>query len=180
MQIWADISRATIHGDVLRGYAVVYGEPTQGPVELMGETLPAGAEVIEAGALDGLDLSDVVATVNHDMARRIGSTKDGGVRLALDDKGLAFEVDLNSDLGKSVREGIATGRLKGMSFTATIGRMVRAGGRVVHQRFAALKEISVVTTPAYAGAIAREAAPQSQREQLLRARYRVLMERKGQ
>lgn len=179
MKFYADFSRASLEGDVLKGYAVVYNEPTQGPVELLGEVLPAGAEEVERGALDGLDLSSVVATVDHDPSRRLGSTDDGSVRLSLDEKGLAYEIDLDSDLGREVRRGVESGRYRGASFTATIGRMVRAGGRVVHQKFAALREISVVGRPAYAGAIAREAAHQSVREQLIRARHRVLMEREG-
>lgn len=179
MEFSADISRASLEGDVLRGYALVYGEPSAAPVDLGGETLPAGAELVERGALDGLDLSNVYATVDHDNTRRLGSTQDGSVRLSVDDRGLAFEVDLNSDLGRLVREGVDSGRYKGMSFTATMGAAVREYGRVVHKKFAALKEISVVQRPAYAGAIAREAARPSAREQALRVRHRALMEREG-
>lgn len=180
---YVELSRAALEGDVLRGYAAVYEEPTAAPVKLGGVVLPAGGEVIARGAFDGVpwDGGVVKATVNHQPQMSLGSTADGAVSIALDERGLAFEIDLSrsSDLGREVRKGIDNGTYKGMSFTATQGQVLRLPDRVIHQKFAALKEISVVRSPAYAGAIAREAAHQTVREQLLRARFRTLMEREG-
>lgn len=181
---YVDLSRSALEGDVLRGLAAVYEEPTATPVWLNGQLLPAGVEEIARGAFEGVPWENgmVRATVNHNPALSLGSTADGRVVVAPSADGLAFEIDLarSADLGRSVRKGIEDGTYKGMSFTATQGTAAIVQGRIVHQKFAMLKEISVVRSPAYAGAIAREAAHQSVREQLLRARYRVLMEEKGQ
>lgn len=168
---FTEIERAASDGMTVRGYVAVYDEPTAGPVEFQGRTLSLGGERIARGAFDGLDMSGVYATVNH--RNRI---EGADVRLFGDDRGLAFEMTLpDTDIGRSVRKGLDNGSLKGMSFTATIGRFLTDAGKVIHQKFAALKEISVVSTPAYAGAIAREAA-ESSASQLVRARHRVLIE----
>lgn len=180
---YVELSRAALDGDYLRGYAAVYGEPCQAPVKLGSQILPAGSEVIERGAFDGVPWMDGVihATVNHNPAMSLGTTASGAVLVVPDAKGLAFEIDLSrsADLGRQVRAGIENGSYRGMSFTATAGEVVSIPGKVVHKKFSTLKEISVVRVPAYAGAIAREAAHQTVREQLLRARYRVLMGRES-
>ena len=180
---YVELSRAALEGDVLQGYAAVYEEPTAKPVNLAGRLIRAGGEVIARGAFDGVpwENGEIVATVNHDPSRRLGSTVDGAVSVGFDSRGMTFAIDLSksADLGRMVRAGVDSGAYRGMSFTARMGDVRQMPGRFIHQKFASLSEISVVSSPAYAGAIAREAAHQSVREQLLRARYRVLMERNG-
>jgi HK97 family phage prohead protease len=120
-----------------------------------------------------------VATVNHDFGKRLGSTVDGNVRLGTDDVGLAFEIDLpDTDLAKTVRRMVDKGELQGMSFTATVGDMVQSPAGVIHRAFKALREISVVRVPAYAGTVVREAPSQTLADQLVRARFRALLEGK--
>lgn len=174
MRFFTEISRASVDGDVLRGYAAVYDQPTTRQQDF------PGTETIARGAFDNVLAGEIVATVNHDFGKRLGSTVEGNVRLGTDETGLAFEIDLpNTDLAKTVRRMVDRGELGGMSFTATIGEMTKTPEGVIHRAFKALREISVVRTPAYAGTVVREAPQQSLREQMIRARHRVLMREEG-
>lgn len=166
------ISRAEIadNGKILRGYAAVFDQPTGKQNDY------SGTETIARGAFDDVVSGDVLALVDHDASKLLGRTAAGTLRLAPDDKGLAFQIDVpDTQLGRDTVELVRRGDLNGMSFTAQVGEIDRTAGGVVHRSFARLVDVSVVSLPAYDGTsvVSRSASGTSRREQLIRARHRA-------
>ena len=87
---------------IVEGYAIVFDEPTD-----LGYI-----EIIESGALDNCDMSDVCLKYNHEddfliMAR----TRNKSLQLEVDNHGLKIRAELidtqsNRDIYKSVRAGL--------------------------------------------------------------------------
>lgn len=90
-------------GMVLEGYAVVFDKPA---------THYGFTEIIDRGALDGADLSDVPLRYNHnDTWLIIARTRNKSLQLTIDDKGLKIRAELidtqaNRDIYKSVQAGL--------------------------------------------------------------------------
>lgn len=119
-------------------------------------------EVIEKGALDNADISDVFFLVNHDerkipLARAKEGNENSTMFLTVDDEGMKvtiyLDVEGNTD-AKNLYSAIKRGDITGMSFTFLIDteeweeldtekptRRIKA--------FAKIYEVSVVTFPAY-------------------------------
>ncbi len=170
MNTWSVVSRASVEGNTLVGYAAVYDSPTTRQADF------AGTETIGRGAFDGLLTQDVVALQDHDMSKLLGRTSSGTLRLFSDDRGLRFEVDLpDTQIGRDVRTLVQRGDLAGCSFTAALGEVQRVQGGVVHQSFSRLVDVSVVTSPAYLDTqvAVRHASEQTLRGQLIVARHRA-------
>lgn len=82
------------------------------------------AEIIDKGALDKTDLTDVRFMVNHDLtkiplARSRKNTKNSTMRLTVDDEGLSIRVVLDTDNNtdaRSLYSAIERGDITGMSF----------------------------------------------------------------
>ena len=82
------------------------------------------AEIIDKGALDKTDLTDVRFMVNHDLtkiplARSRKNTKNSTMRLTVDDEGLGIRVVLDTDNNtdaRSLYSAIERGDITGMSF----------------------------------------------------------------
>ena len=82
------------------------------------------AEIIDKGALDKTDLTDVRFMVNHDLtkiplARLRKNTKNSTMRLTVDDEGLGIRVVLDTDNNtdaRSLYSAIERGDITGMSF----------------------------------------------------------------
>lgn len=130
---------------IIEGYAIVFDEPTD----------IGFIEVIERGALDNCDMSDVCLKYNHEddfliMAR----TRNKSLQLEVDDRGLKIYAELidtqsNRDIYKSIQAGL----LDKMSFAFTVSeanwdtvdgqdiRRIKAIGK--------LFDVSVVDVPAY-------------------------------
>lgn len=164
------ITRASLEGNTLVGYAAVYDTPTTRQRDFKG------SETIARGAFDGCLGQDVVALVNHDMGLLLGRTSSGTLRLSSDEDGLRMELDLpNTTLANDTRELVARGDYAGMSFTAAVGEIERTKDGVVHRSFSRLVDVSVVTSPAYleTSVAVRNADPNVVREQMLRARARA-------
>lgn len=134
--------------DVIRGYAAVFRSPS---VDLGGFK-----EVILPGAFDrGLADADVRALVNHDPSLLLGRNTAGTLRLAVDDRGLAVEIDppgtyASDDLLKNIR----LKNITGMSFrfyVAAGGDNWRNGPEGVLRELTDVEidDVSVVTYPAY-------------------------------
>lgn len=92
----ADNGKRTLHG-----YAMKFGTRYD-----MGWF----TEEIAAGALDRADMVDVRALLNHDPNVVLGRTKAGTLRLAVDEVGLRYEIDLPDtqaarDLAVSIERG---------------------------------------------------------------------------
>ena len=119
-------------------------------------------EVIERGALDGADLTDVRFLVNHDiskipLARSRKNTANSTMQLTVDYEGMAIRVNLdieNNADARSLYSAVQRGDITGMSFMFGISdeewenldsehptRRIKAISKVV--------EVSAVTFPAY-------------------------------
>lgn len=175
------ISRAEItDSGVLRGYAAVFGIPTDKQAQFNGtETIARGAF---DGALSAKD--DVLFTIDHNPSLLLGRTSSGTLRLFSDEHGLGFELDLpNTQLGQDTREMVKRGDLRGASFTAAMDRATieRTSSGVTHMNFTRLVDVCVTAMPAYVetDVAARTASQQSLRAQLASIRAGVLLKGKS-
>lgn len=119
-------------------------------------------EVIESGALDNADLTDVRFLVNHDvkkipLARSRRNTPNSTMQLWTDAEGMAIRVNLDTENNadaRSLYSAVERGDITGMSFMFSIDgeewenlesdhptRRIKSIGTVV--------EVSAVTFPAY-------------------------------
>lgn len=145
----------TERGHILTGRPVVYGSRTD-----IGGWF---AEIIEPGALDQTDLTDVRFLVNHDLSKipLARSRRNNGrstMQLSVDDQGLSMDwADLdvdNNSTASALYSAASRGDITGMSFMFSVSdeewegldtdyptRHIRGIGSIV--------EISAVTFPAY-------------------------------
>lgn len=144
------------HGNIIVGRPIVYNSETD-----IGGMF---SEIIERGALDKTDLTDVRFLVNHDtskipLARSRKNTENSTMQLIPDDDGLGIRVDLdieNNTEARNLYSAIQRGDITGMSFmfglkegddewedldTDYPKRHIRSISTVV--------EVSAVTFPAY-------------------------------
>jgi HK97 family phage prohead protease len=139
------VSLETAPGRKLTGYAAVFDQ----------ETRVAGfTEVVRKGAFKDSLSRDVLALVDHDPARLIARTKSGTLRLAEDERGLRFELDVpDTQDGRDILTLAERGDLGGMSFGFTVSTGgERWNGQKRELRAVTLHEISVVHSwPAYEG-----------------------------
>jgi HK97 family phage prohead protease len=130
----------------IEGYAIVFDEPTD---------LGGYIEIIERGALDDCDMSDVCLKYNHeDTYLVMARTRNKSLQLEVDDHGLKVYAELidtqsNRDVYKSIRAGL----LDKMSFAFVVSdanwdtvdgvdiRRITGIGK--------LFDVSVVDVPAY-------------------------------
>src|SRR5215207_10683988 len=107
------------------GAPVVDGRKLRGliPYGVESREMPGGfREVIDKGALTNADLSDLIATREHDRARLLGRHP---TTLTTEDRadGFAWAVDLpNSPAGEDVRVAIQRGDLRSSSWRQVVGR----------------------------------------------------------
>lgn len=139
--------------DIITGRPIVYNSRTD---------LGYFDEVIESGALDQADLTDVRFLVNHDvskipLARSRRNNGNSTMQLTPDQNGLGIEVKLdteNNNEAKALKSAVQRGDISGMSFMFSVDdeewenlesdhptRHIRKIGSVV--------EVSAVTFPAY-------------------------------
>lgn len=142
-------------GNVITGRPIVYNSRTD---------LGYFDEVIEHGALNGTDLTDVRFLVNHDiskipLARSRRNNGNSTMQLSVDDFGLGITVQLdteNNSEARSLYSAVQRGDITGMSFLFAVPdggdewenldtehptRHIRSISTVV--------EVSAVTFPAY-------------------------------
>ena len=140
-------------GNIITGRPIVYESKTD---------LGWFDEIIERGALDGADLTDVRFLVNHDiskipLARSRRNNGNSTMQLSPDYEGMSIEVQLdteNNSEARSLYSAVQRGDITGMSFMFSIDdeewsdlesehptRHIRKIGSVV--------EVSAVTFPAY-------------------------------
>lgn len=143
----------TERGHVITGRPVVYNSRTD---------LGLFDEIIEAGALDHTDLTDVRFMVNHDtskipLARSRRNNGNSTMLLTVDSEGLGIRVDLDTENNADARalySAVERGDVDGMSFAMAVRgdkwddltsehptRRVTDISKVV--------EVSAVTFPAY-------------------------------
>lgn len=142
-----------------KGKAIITGRPI---VYDRKTDLGYFAEIIEKGALDETDLSDVRFLVNHDtskipLARSRAGSSISTMSLKLDEKGLAIQVELDTENNAEARalySAVQRGDISGMSFMFGVSeeeweeldtdyptRHIKSISVVV--------EVSAVTFPAY-------------------------------
>jgi uncharacterized protein len=164
-------TRAKQFGKRLRvsGYAARYGVLSKQLSDKTGQY--KFRERIASRAFDDvLDSSDLdcIATMNHDVDKILGRTKSGTLRLRSDDNGLFFDCDLpNTTYALDLYESINRGDMSECSFAFgpcddEYGEEDVEGERSVVRtikRFGSLRDVSIVTSPAYSGTsvIARSA-----------------------
>lgn len=119
-------------------------------------------EIIERGALDKTDLSDVRFLVNHDtskipLARAKADDENSTMKISVDKDGMSISVELDTENNSEARalySAVQRGDISGMSFMFSIDgeewenlesehptRHIKSIGQVV--------EVSAVTFPAY-------------------------------
>ena len=148
--------RALSDGNTVEGHPAVYDQVTN----------IAGwfNEVIERGAFNNTDFTDVLFSVNHDLdkiplARSRNNNANSTLQLQVDDTGLAMKANLdiaNNADAKSLYSAISRGDINGMSFIFWVSdeewegldtdmptRHIRAISKV--------QEVSAVSFPAYTG-----------------------------
>lgn len=133
------------NGKTVGGYAAVFNSET-----LIGDYF---REVIAPGAFTKAIRGDVVALYHHERSRVLGRTKAGTLKLAEDDKGLKFELDLpDTTDGRDVAALIERGDITGMSFGFVVTRQkwdetTKVPLRTIEE--VELHEITVTAFPAY-------------------------------
>lgn len=130
---------------VVEGYAIVFNEPTD-----LGYI-----EIIESGALDNCDLSDVCMKYNHeDTTLIMARTRNKSLQLTVDEHGLKIYAELidtqsNRDIYKSIQAGL----LDKMSFSFVVSDAFwdTVDGQDVRRitGIGKLFDVSVVDVPAY-------------------------------
>lgn len=141
-------------GATLTGRPIVYGSVTD-----IGGMF---AEIIEPGALDGADLSDVRFLVNHDinripLARSRGNNENSTMQLAPDDDGMSMRANIDTANNGTARElysAVNRGDISGMSFMFSVAderwEDVDSDYPTRHIiKIASVIEVSAVTFPAY-------------------------------
>ena len=141
-------------GATITGRPIVYGSKTD--IGGMFE------EIIEPGALDGADLSDVRFLVNHDLsriplARSRGNGENSTMQLTPDDEGMAMRANIDTANNVTARElhsAVARGDVSGMSFMFSVAEErwenVDSDYPTRHIiKIGSVIEVSAVTFPAY-------------------------------
>lgn len=121
-------------GRRLEGYAAVFGAEAR--IADFVETIARGAFTasLAAGA-------DVLALVDHDPRRLLGRTKSGTLRLAEDQRGLAFTIDApDTQLGRDMLALAERGDIGGASF----GFKVPRGGDTWEGRTRTLRRVDLI------------------------------------
>ena len=140
-------------GSVIVGRPIVYDSKTD---------LGWFDEIIERGALDKADLTDVRFLVNHDiskipLARSRKNTKNSTMQLIVDNNGMGIRVNLdteNNAEAKSLYSAVKRGDITGMSFMFGISdeewENLESDHPIRHIRaISTVVEVSAVTFPAY-------------------------------
>ncbi|NWO14675.1 HK97 family phage prohead protease [Virgibacillus sp.] len=134
---------------ILTGRPIVYDQPTTIKAPF-GEYI----EVIQRGALDNADISDVRLLYNHDMNKIPLARTPKTMQLALDAAGLTLRAELpNTEDGKSVHTAVERGDLSGMSFAFKVPKdgshfNAKTNTRTI-SKIEKVYECSIVAFPAY-------------------------------
>jgi len=145
-------ARADANGTptALAGYAAVFDTPTT-----IGGPHPF-QEVVDRHAFDDVLGDDVRVLFNHDPNLLLGRTKSGTASLAIDDRGLRYEVTPpNTQVGKDVLALVTRGDIDGSSFGFRVLEDTWTEGATSDElplrriNKVALYDVSPVTQPAY-------------------------------
>lgn len=144
----------TENGDILTGRPIVYNSRTD---------LGYFDEIIEQGALDGADLTDVRFLVNHDiskipLARSRRNNGNSTMKLTPDAFGLNMDyvrLDVNNNSeARALKSAVQRGDISGMSFMFSVDDEEWSELESDHptrhiKKIGSVVEVSAVTFPAY-------------------------------
>ena len=143
----------TEQGNIITGRPIVYNSRTD---------LGWFDEIIEAGALDQADLTDVRFLVNHDtskipLARSRRNNGNSTMQLTVDNLGMAIRVQLdteNNNEARALYSAVQRGDISGMSFMFAIDAEewteLKSNHPTRHiNKISTVVEVSAVTFPAY-------------------------------
>lgn len=135
----------------IAGYAAVFNQRS----DLLGGTF---VEIIAPGAFDDVLNQDTRALFNHDPTYLLGRTASGTLRLTVDERGLAYEIDTpnTQTIRDLVVEPLRRGDMSGSSFAMRVAK----GGDTWHEekdglivrtifKIAELRDVGPVAFPAY-------------------------------
>ena len=108
-------------------------------------------EIIQRGALDDADMSDVVLNVDH-MGKPCAKTKNGTLELTVRDADVFMRANLSKNAsGRELKEDITNGFFDKMSFAMTIDDETydKENRTRVITKIKRLYDVSAVTIPAY-------------------------------
>ena len=134
---------------IVEGHAVVFNRQTN-----IGNSF---YEIIESGAFDGCDLSDVALFINHDTSRLpLARTQSGTLTLSVDNIGLAIRarLDVENPDAKALYSAVSRRDAVGMSFSFSVDveewqdLEAEMPTRII-KRFNKIYECSVANYPAY-------------------------------
>lgn len=147
------------HGHFLSGRPIVYDSAT----ELFDPFIGEYTEIIDRGALDNTDLTDVRFLVNHNtdmipLARSRNNNENSTMQLRVVEEGMDIRVDLDTENNmdaKALYSAVSRGDITGMSFMFVVDKdswdNVDTDHPTRHVRsFRKVMEVSAVTFPAYA------------------------------
>ena len=142
------------NGDHLTGRPIVYNAPT-----IIGGMFK---EIIERGALDQTDLTDVAFLVNHDtsmipLARSRRNNVNSSMQMMIDPEGMAIRVNLDTEgnpTSKSLFSATKRGDISGMSFAFLVNgeEWTDLDSEMPTRHITSISkvmEVSAVTWPAY-------------------------------
>jgi len=136
--------------EVIEGYAIVFDSDSR--------NLGGFIERIDPNALEGADVSDVVALLNHDNNLVLGRTSDT-LKLSVDERGLKYTIyPPDTTIAQDTVKSIKRGDIRGSSFQFTVAkggdvwREPQESGQLWERKIkhiAKLYDVSPVTFPAY-------------------------------
>jgi HK97 family phage prohead protease len=101
----------------ITGYAVVFDKPSH----VMGRGSWAFQETIARTAFEGVDMSKVVATFNHNFDNILARADSNTLNLTIDDFGLKYTFESpNTTAGNDLLENVRNGNIKGSSFMFSV------------------------------------------------------------
>ena len=100
----------------IEGYAVVFDRFSS----VLGSSYWAFKEKISRTAFDGVDMSGVIATFNHNFDNVLARVDAGNLKLTIDETGLKYEFEApNTTVGNDLLENVRNGNISGSSFMFT-------------------------------------------------------------
>lgn len=137
---------------VLEGYAIVFNQET-----LIGDAKRGFREMIMPSALKNTSMNDVPLKYNHmDNFLVIARTKNGSLKLEVDDVGLRIRAELlDTQTNKDIYKMVQNGLLDKMSFAFTVNAQEwDRSGEIPLRKITSIErlyDVSIVDLPAYEG-----------------------------
>jgi HK97 family phage prohead protease len=142
----------------IRGEASVFNQ--------FSHDLGGFTEVIDRGAFDSADMSDIVALFNHDRSMVLGRTSNDTLKVSIDESGLQYEIgEQVTSFGRDIEALVKRGDISKSSFGFTLREDGSSWeyderGKVIHRVLAngikRVWDVSPVTFPAYPQTNARD------------------------